>query len=166
MPRLLSSGPNKTPLPPSARRNQFELPHSPFQQLVESARVRQDLSWNDLAEATGKHKSTVWAWIHNRTGFPAPHSYTEETLKLLAAALKIELADLKQAIDASRILFGTPDPVPPDVMEAWSTLEQAVDQVGKRYVQKSWILNLIRRLRPQQPAAAAKPAKPQRNSAK
>lgn len=155
MPTLLTQKTKRRALPPCGRVNEYQSPHSPWQKLVDGKRLALDMSYGDLAEHVGVHRSTLWIWTHNKNGFPHPKSCKTEHLQAIAKALKIDLDELEAALDASRRLY-TPreNPMPQDALDAFDTLLAALEADKRTYVKVEYVINLARRIK----ASAAAPA--------
>lgn len=173
MPKLLTQKTTRArKLPPCGRVNDYQTPHSPWQKLVDGKRLALDMSYGDLAEHVDVHRSTLWIWTHNKNGFPHPKSCKPHHLQALAKALRIDLAEMQSALDASRHLF-TPreTPMPQDSQDAFATLVAALKADKRTYVKVAYVINLAQliqagaaapAIRPEDgaaPTAIAKPAK-------
>lgn len=150
MPRLLI---NKKVSAKSARPKKatFTNPHSPFQKLIEAARVQKRLSYAQLAgkmsdRAISVHPGTLWIWIHNLNGHPHPRSCTPEHLRRMARILNIPLPRLKETLDASRHLFSPQEnPVPAAAVNAWEEFVGWLENDKRAKVSRTVVLNMARR---------------------
>lgn len=165
MPALSINKPKKkSPLPPCGRRRKVTVPHSPFQKLVEAARVTRQMSTREIAKEMNSRgakvdQSTVWVWLHSENGYPAPRSFTAKHLKALAAALKLREPEIRKALDESRAIYtGQPEPTPRPQLDALATLQTTLEQTDRVTVKRQWVLHLVKSLRASA-EAAQKPVK-------
>ena len=157
MPKLIVNRPKrKAPTPPCGRRSDFVEPHSPFQILVD--RKRQQLGYStrhlalkisELLPSTGfVRQSTLWFWLHQKNGAPHPRAITSERLKAIAKTIGVTVDELKQSIDASRLLFN-PGQVPPPMpsMDALDSLVEILSHDKRVTLSRDYVLNLIKNVR-------------------
>lgn len=130
----------------------FKDPHSPFQKLVEAARVRKRLSYaqlaNDMAKAGANvHPGTLWIWLHNVNGHPHPRSCTPLHLKALARVLNVPLPRLKETLDASRHLYARQEetPLPTSTINAWEEFVGWLENDQRPKISRTVVLNMARR---------------------
>jgi hypothetical protein len=106
-----------------------------------------DLSYADLGEAIGKKRGVVWIWLHSLNGFPHPKAFNEKHLLALAKVLKLDPAEIRTAIDASRQIYTQREPGPvPESLDALQTLIDVLRKTDRTTVRVSWVLNLAQRL--------------------
>ena len=130
----------------------FTNPHSPFQKIVESARVEKRLSYAQLATEMAKtgsnvHPGTLWIWIHNLNGYPAPRSCTPARLRSLGRVLNVPLPRLKETLDASRHLFARQEetPLPTATINAWEEFVGWLENDQRAKISRTVVLNMARR---------------------
>lgn len=152
MPALLHQK-KKTPLPPCGRRRSFIQPRSPFQKLIEHARLRTGISTRELSRQVSQRpnasvdQSTLWVWLHNTAGYPSPRSFKPAHIKALGYVLGIPEPQIRTALDESRAIYATsPAPTPQGQLDALRTLEQTLKAVKLVYVRRTWVLNLVHAL--------------------
>jgi transcriptional regulator with XRE-family HTH domain len=151
MPRLLINKKVSQKRDAGPKKVTFTNPHSPFQKLVESARVEKRLSYAQLAEKIGdSHKSvhpgTIWIWLHNLNGYPAPRSCRPEHLKRLARVLNVPLPRLQESLDASRHIFTRQEnPVPVATINAWAEFVGWLENDKRTKISRTVVLNMARR---------------------
>lgn len=150
MPRLLINKKiSKSPV--RTRKVTFSNPHSPFQKLVESARVQKRLSYAQLAEKLGDsessvHPGTLWIWLHNRNGHPHPRSCRPEHLRRLARVLNVPLPRLQETLDASRHIFTKQEhSVPAAAINAWAEFVGWLENDKRPKITRTVVLNMARR---------------------
>ncbi len=145
MPKLLIHRKKPNPVPPCGRRIVYQVPHSPFQTLIESARKTKRLSYRDLAEEIGVGHSIIWQWLHTENGVPAARSFKEHHLKRLSAVLEIPVPQIKEAFDASRHRF-TPSrtPAPVASSDALKGFIEALENDKRIRISKQYVLNLAK----------------------
>jgi len=129
------------------KRVKFSAPHSPFQKLVDKARLAKKLSIAALAASLKPkvNRGSMWIWLHNENGYPSKNSATPARLESLSKVLGIPLPQLQEALDASRLLYGTEIPVPP-TQDALGDLIEILEQDRRVTIRKDWVLNLAKRL--------------------
>lgn len=173
MPKLLVSKPaKKSPMPPCGRRRKFVAPHSPFQRLVDQARMGLDMSTRDVAGGMTKLKaktdqSTFWVWLHNESGHPSPRSFTTTHLKALCRVLKLQEPEVRKALDESRAIYtGRPEPTPRPQLEGLITLKMVLERSKGVMVKRATILHLVKSLiaGAEVEPPAEKPARPHRKT--
>lgn len=154
MPTLLTQRrPRKKP--PCGRIIQYQVPHSPFQKLIDGRRAEMGLSYADLAEPLGINRGSVWIWMHNANGFPHPKSCKPEHLLTLAKVLKLDHAEIQRALDASRHLYTPREESPlPQARDALATLIEVLEHHAAKVVRVSYVLNLAKRLQAGVPVPA------------
>jgi len=157
MPKLIANRPKrKGPVPPCGRRSDFVAPHSPFQLLVD--RKRQQLGYSTrelalkiselLAPSRAVRQSTLWFWLHHKNGSPHPRAITPERLKAIAKTIGVSVEELKQSIDASRLIFNPGQvPVPMPSMDALDSLVEILEHDDRVTITREYVLNLIKNIR-------------------
>jgi len=159
MPKLITTK-TKKPLPPCGRRIKYVAPWSPWQKLVDAARMRLGLSYGDIATKIGAHKGSVWIWFCSPNGFPHPKSFTAERASALYSLLKLDPRVAAQALDASRHLYTDKEtPMPFKAVNAFAQFIETIEQIGQTRIYKSTILNIARRC--QAGLSPANPGHPQ-----
>jgi transcriptional regulator with XRE-family HTH domain len=129
----------------------FSAPHSPFQKLVESARVQKRLSYAQLAGKLGDgkasvHPGTLWIWLHNQNGHPHPRSCKPEHLRRLARVLNVPLPRLQETLDASRHIFTKQEsPMPAAAVNAWQEFVGWLENDKRTKITRTVVLNMARR---------------------
>ncbi len=147
MPRLLINRKKLNPIPPCGRRVIYQFPTSPFQVLIENARIKRKLSYREIAQEIGKSAGVVWQWLHSKNGTPTAGSCKEQHLERLAACLDIPLPQIKEAYDLSRHRFTEPGAVVPrPSTEAFQQFIEAVEHDKRTVLKKTYVLNLAKRL--------------------
>jgi transcriptional regulator with XRE-family HTH domain len=127
-------------------------PSSPFQKLIDAARVKQRLSGRELAAkivVDGKplSQSTLWIWLHSENGFPHPKAFKREHLRQLGRALRIPEQQIKDAIDASRLLYNSREnPMPRKTFDAFSHYIDILEHDSRRMISRGYVLNLAKTL--------------------
>lgn len=85
-------------------------PHSPWQILIESSRLKSEVTLRELSKATqpnspsgpkGIYHSTLFLWINSTTPCPSATNYTPEINKAIANALRIDPDVLADAYNKS-----------------------------------------------------------------
>lgn len=153
MPRLLSQRrPGRRKTPPCGRAIEYRQPHSPFQKLIDAARVKRRLSGRELASqikinGVPLSQSTLWIWLHNTNGYPHPKSFTEKHLDQLARALRLKPAAIRQALDASRHLYTDRElPMPHGPFDAFGRYIEILENDKRQNISRTYALNLARTL--------------------
>lgn len=129
----------------------FTNPHSPFQKLVESARVEKRLSYAQLSTEMAKlgsnvHPGTLWIWLHNLNGHPHPRSCRPEHLKALGRILNVPVPRLEETLDASRHIFTKQEtPVPTAAINAWEEFVGWLENDHRARLSRTVVLNMARR---------------------
>lgn len=169
MPKLIVNRPKKKrPLPPGGRGSDFTVPHSPFQLLVDSKRQHLGLSTrqlafniSDLLPATRPiAQSVLWFWLHQRNGAPHPRALTTERMNAIAKCIGVTIEELKDSIDASRLLFNPGQiPVPQPSVDGLDSLIEILKNDKRRSIYRETILNLARNIRAGCRDAAQEPPK-------
>lgn len=166
MPKLRINAPKakKKPMPACGhRRNVGTAPISPFQRLIENARLTMSISSRELTKEINSrlkpkehvNQSTVWFWRNTRNGYPSPRSFKAAHLRALSKVLRLQEDDVRRALDESRAIYsGNPDPTPRPQLDALATLQTTLEQTGKATVRVKWLLHLVKSLR----ASAQEPA--------
>lgn len=134
------------------RKDGYELeyfnPHSPFQRLISAAMARKQLSFRGLGQKIDVSATTLWAWLHNKNGFPSERSFVSAThIPQLARHLNLDEDTIRKSIDLSRIQFSEgliPDPLP--LMDAFSDFIAILEEMPGDRVYKSKILTIARRM--------------------
>ena len=154
MPKLLINKTSDIPMPRCGRRREVQQPHSPFQLLIERARLEKSMKGRELARAVAARpgamvdQSTLWHWMHNKRGYPAPQAFKPAHLNALAAVLEIPEQKIRAALDESRAIYTrTPVPISRTQHDALDILEQILAAKKQTTVRRTWILNMVRALR-------------------
>jgi transcriptional regulator with XRE-family HTH domain len=161
MPRLLSQRPktrSSRKLPPCGKIIEYQQPSSPFQKLIETARLKYGYSTRSLAKEVGVNQSTLWIWLHSKNGFPAPKSFKEHHLKSLSQLLHIPELEIRQAIDASRLMY-TPGEIPPPApaIDSFAAFIQILENDKRVRLLRSYVINLAKNLHAGAMAASQTP---------
>lgn len=96
-------------------------PHSPWQLLVNSQRIKHDLDFRTLAQLIAKNMtgsishSTLYNWVNSLAPRPTSKVYLSEFNTALAQALQIDPDRLAHAFNASGALPTSTDPAPADL---------------------------------------------------
>lgn len=153
MPRLLSQRrPGRRKMPPCGRVINYRAPHSPFQKLIDSARVKRRLSGRELAnlikiKGVPLSQSTLWIWLHNENGYPHPKSFTEKHLAQFAKALRLSPEAIREALDASRHLYTDREhPMPHKAFNSFGRFIEILEHDKRQNVSRTYVLNLARTL--------------------
>ena len=142
MPRLNSTKPMRF-----LATKQGGIPHSPFQKLIDGARVAKKFSLRELAEIIGTSHSSLHIWLTNANGYPHPKAFKQTHLKALATALKIPISKIQIAIDESRLLYTAHgNPMPPTVVDSFASLIEILENDKRKYLLRTTVLNIARRL--------------------
>ena len=145
MPKLITTK-SKKPLPACGRRIEYVAPSSPWQKLVDAARTKLGLSFEDLATAIEGNKGSVWIWFHTKNGFPHPKSFTADRAAALYRVLKLDPSVAARALDASRHLYTDKEtPVPFKTVNAFAQFIESIESISQQRIYKSTILNIARR---------------------
>lgn len=129
----------------------FENPHSPFQKIVEAARVEKRLSYAQLSEkmaleGCNVHPGSLWIWLHNKNGHPHPRSCTPAHLRALGKVLNVPLPRLQETLDASRHIFTKQEtPVPTAAINAWEEFVGWLENDQRPKISRTVVLNMARR---------------------
>lgn len=155
MPRLLISSrrtarsaaeqpAKKTSKKRSARSTSFDLPHSPWQKLIDSKRREKRLTYRALGEVLKVNPSVIWQWLHSKNGFPAPYAFTDDHLRLLSEELGIPMPQQKEALDASRRIYTAPDApaVPMPSQDHFKQFLTVLKNDRRKFVSLSYVINL------------------------
>jgi transcriptional regulator with XRE-family HTH domain len=126
---------------------EYQQPTSPFQKLIEAARLKNGYSTRGLAADVGVNQSTLWIWLHSKNGFPAPKSFKEQHLQSLSRLLHIPEQEIRSAIDASRLLY-TPGEIPPPApsIDAFAAFIQILENDKRVRLLRSYVINLAKNL--------------------
>lgn len=81
---------------------------SAWQDLVESARLAQGLSYRRLGEKAQIPHSTLYQWLCDELGHPGKKFYNPAVNKRLSRALKVDPFALMKAWDESSVAFSVP----------------------------------------------------------
>ena len=153
MPKLIVDRPNNRPRKvPCGRVINYREPHSPFQLLIDSRRrelaaTNPELSSRGLARAIGVSQSTLWIWLHSENGYPAPKSFKDRHMTALSRVLKIAPADIRKAIDSSRIVYGPKTvPIPIKTKDAFRAFIDILKNDRRENITRKFALNLARNL--------------------
>jgi len=142
MPRLNSSTPMRFL---ASKRN--GLPHSPFQKLIDGARVGKKVSLRQLAEEIGTSHSSIHIWLTNANGYPHPKAFKQHHLEALGSALDIPVPQIQAALDQSRQLYTDhANPMPPTVVDSFASLIEILENDKRKYLLRKTVLNIARRL--------------------
>lgn len=150
---------------PSRAHRRVGIPSSPFQQLIEHARMRAKMSTRELARSINTrvgpklhvNQSTVWFWMNCETGYPSPRSFKPSHIRALAGVLELRAADIRAALDEARSIYtGAAVPAPRPQLDALATLQVTVEKTRGQRVDRKWILHLIKSLRLQAGAVQRK----------
>jgi transcriptional regulator with XRE-family HTH domain len=145
MPKLLIHRKKPNPVPPCGKRIVYQVPHSPFQKLIEAARLAHQMSYRELAEELGVEHSTLWQWLHTQNGVPHARSFKDQHLASLSRALKIPVPQIKEAFDASRHRFtAQEDPAPTSSTDALEGFIEALGNDKRERISKQYALNLAK----------------------
>ena len=138
---------------PSKLKNQRSrksiVPHSPFQMLIEDAKLAKSLSNRGLSTAMAKHgvktnQSTIWVWLHSENGYPDPRYFGEKHIKSLALVLGLQEHQIRTALDQSRTIYtGTQNPRPAAAHDALETLRQLLASKKTTWIRTATILNTV-----------------------
>lgn len=130
----------------------FTDPHSPFQKVVDAARIEKRLSYAQLstkmAEAgSNVHPGSLWIWLHNQNGHPHPRSCTPAHLRALGRVLNIPLPRLQETLDASRHIFTKQEktPLPTATIDAWEEFVGWLENDQRAKISRTVVLNMARR---------------------
>lgn len=142
MPRLNTSRTSR-----SNARSSEGIPHSPFQKLIDSKRKAKGHTIRSLAEAIKAPHSSLYIWLTNANGHPAPKSFKTAHLKALSDVLNIPLKDIQVALDQSRRKYtAIESPMPPTQVDALRALIDILENDRRKYLLRATILNVARRL--------------------
>lgn len=155
MPRLIHKRKKPNPVPRCGRRIVYVSPHSPFQKLIESARLKRDMSVKELADRisdltrreSALNPGSLWIWLRTTNGYPHPKSATKTRLAALARVLRIPLPRLQESLDASRHLFTDRELGEPK--ESQRAMEQFIEIIRndkRATMPRSRVLNLAESL--------------------
>lgn len=154
MPKLLIQKTSDSPMPACGRRREVRQPHSRFQLLIDQARLAKNMTIRGLARAVAARpgatldQSTLWHWLHNKRGYPAPEAFKEAHLTALAALLDIPEQKIRAALDESRAIY-TRIPVTTSRTQhdALEILEEILAAKPQTVIRRTWVLNMVRALR-------------------
>lgn len=155
MPRLIHKRKKPNPVPPCGRRLVYVQPHSPFQKLVESSRLKRGMSIREVAEEISDltprennlSPGSLWIWLRNENGFPHPKSCTRGRLSALARVLRVPLPHLQETLDASRHLFTTRElSEPKDSQRAIVEFIQIIKNDKRTYLPRMRVLHIAESL--------------------
>ena len=142
MPRLNSTKPMRF-----LATKQGGIPHSPFQKLIDGARVAKKFSLRELAEIIGTSHSSLHIWLSNANGYPHPKAFKQHHLEALAAALDIPIPQIQVALDESRQLYTAHgNPMPPTVVDSFASLIEILENDKRKFILRKTVLNIARRL--------------------
>lgn len=143
--RLSQTRKGKRKLPPGGRIIEYVEPHSPFQKLIETARLRYGFTTRSLGAAIGTSQSNVWIWTHNKNGFPSPKSFKEHHLEALSQVLKIPQEEIRSAIDASRSWYRPGElPPPRPTIDAFKAFIEVLENDKRDRFARSFVINLAK----------------------
>lgn len=86
----------------------FVDPHSPWQVMIEEARIREHLSIRAVAATSKISAGTLFNWIRSVSGYPSKKHYTPSVNNRLARALKLKPAELAEAYNQSASMTDAP----------------------------------------------------------
>ncbi len=124
-------------------------PHSPWQIMVNEKMLATAVSYRDLATATNRTTtpipySTIYNWLHSRSGAPNHSSYTQEINRAIATALGIRPSELAVAAEASMPLFANGEtPRPVTAIDGLQELREAISESKARSFPRARLINLI-----------------------
>jgi hypothetical protein len=156
MPRLRINSKSKST--PARAHRHVGIPSSPFQKIIEQARIRAKMSTRELSRCINTrvgpklhvNQSTVWFWMNSEAGYPSPRSFKPSHLRAMAGALELRETDIRAALDEARAIYSSvPAPAPRPQIDALATLELTVKNTTGQRVDRKWILHLIKSLRAQ-----------------
>lgn len=167
MPNLLTERTQKKrKVPPCGRIIEFLPPHSPFQLLIDGARLAKGYSERELARivaADGVHMpvSTLYLWLHSKSGIPSKKSCGPQHVRAFAKHLSIKESDIRSAIEASGYRY-TPsrEPTPKPHMDAFAMFIQTLQNDKRTNITRKYALNLAKRLYASALAATETPVPP------
>lgn len=148
MPRKLQSRKKQMArkAPPSGRKIVYVRPHSPFQKLLDGKRIEKGLSLRELATKTGFPLGSIYALLHNLSGYPSPRSCSSERIQKISEVLGIPVPQIKTAIDASRQIFaGKESPVPQPKMDRFREFIDILKNDKRKTARISSIVSLAER---------------------
>ena len=153
MPTLLTQRTSKKrKKPPCGRIIEFVLPHSPFQVLIDQARISKGYSIRELAlliDEEGAHHpySTLYLWLHSKTGVPTKKSFSNKHVQALAKHLGLKETDIRGAVDTSSYRF-TPcaEPVPQPAIDVFAQFITTLENDKRINFNRNYVLNLAKRL--------------------
>ena len=123
------------------------IPHSPFQKLIDGARLEKQFSLRQLAEIIGTSHSSLHIWLSNANGYPHPKAFKQHHLEALAAALDIPIPQIQVALDESRQLYTAHgNPMPPTVVDSFASLIEILENDKRKFILRKTVLNIARRL--------------------
>jgi hypothetical protein len=131
---------------PSGRRVNLRRPHSIWQRMIDTRMAEKEMSLRELAKRVSTKAEPIthtrlFNWLRHEDGYPAPQAYTRNVNARVARALGLDPANLAEAYDASRRVFGVGQPAPRT--PALEHLRQAVLATGQRSLSVSRICKLI-----------------------
>jgi transcriptional regulator with XRE-family HTH domain len=142
MPRLNSSASAR-----SISNKRYGLPHSPFQKLIDGARLEKDFSLRRLADAIGTSHSSLNIWLTNANGYPHPKAFKQRHLTALARVLGLPASRIQGALDQSRRLYTTSEnPMPPTVVDSFRSLIEILENDRRTLIRRKTVLNMAKRL--------------------
>ena len=123
------------------------IPHSPFQKLIDGARVAKGYSLRELSDIIGTSHSSLHIWLTNANGYPHPKAFKQTHLAALSESLSIPLPQIQVALDESRQLYTAHgNPMPPTVVDSFRHLIEILENDTRKYLLRTTVLNLARRL--------------------
>lgn len=147
VPRLITQRKKRRAVPPCGRLINYVAPHSPFQKLIDSSRIRLRISVRELARRIGVSQSTLWIWLHSENGFPHPKAFKAQHLRRLSHSLRISKRAIERAIDASRHVYTAREkPTPHVLLDAFQHFIDILEHDRRRTVSVSYVINLAKRL--------------------
>lgn len=149
MPSLLTQRKKGTPRkkPPCGRVIEYLPPHSPFQKLIDGARLQKGYSTRELAKLIGTSQSNLYIWTHNKNGFPSPRAFTRNHLAALSRVLSIPEEEIQKSVDASRSIYSpgsAPEPAPE--VNPLKILIEILKNEKRERITTSYVLNLAKNL--------------------
>jgi len=141
MPRLNTSSSAR-----SLANRRVGLPHSPFQKLIDGARLEKNFSLRRLASAIGASHSSLNIWLTNANGYPHPKAFKQRHLTALARTLGIPAERIQVALDRSRRLYTAGEnPMPQTVVDSFASLIEVLENDKRTFILRKTVLNMAKR---------------------
>jgi len=129
--------------PPCGRIITYTTPHSLFQKLLESARLKYGLSTRELARRINTSQSNYWIWTHSTNGYPSPRAFKDAHITAISKVLKIPVQDIKDAVDASRSIYAPGEtPAPKPSVDALDSLIAILRNDKRVRLNRTYVLNI------------------------